>query len=144
MRNRPLDLGKMVRTIEMDDSVLEFLTVPTTRNALEFSIDRFKEMVKKQRKKLSLKYHPDIGGNPERMKEINGACDLLLKLQLPSPSRRSPPPRPPWGEGIPKPPAGTWRFSSPRRSPPPRPPWGAGTCHFSFTFMTHTTTESTN
>lgn len=82
MRNKQLDLAGLIRVIEMDDSILDFLTIPTSQDTLKFSIDHLKWLVKIQRRRLAKKYHPDIGGDPERMKEINDACDLLMKIEV--------------------------------------------------------------
>jgi hypothetical protein len=43
----------------------------------------FKEKVKKQRKELSKKYHPDkTGGDDAKIKEINNVVDLVMKLEI--------------------------------------------------------------
>lgn len=109
MRNKQLDLGGLIRVIEMDDSVLAFLSTPTNQNSLKSSIDHLRSMVEKQRRRLAKKYHPDVGGNLERMKEINDACDLLMKIEVV-------PPRP-------RPSPGSWDFNF---SYSKRPAWGTG------------------
>lgn len=38
-------------------------------------------IVRKQRKLLAKKYHPDIGGNEEKFKKINNVCDMLLDIK---------------------------------------------------------------
>lgn len=38
-------------------------------------------IVRKQRRLLSKKYHPDIGGDEERFKLINHVCDKLLDIK---------------------------------------------------------------
>ncbi len=42
----------------------------------------FKDIVKKQRKILAMKYHPDVCDDKEKMKMINAPCDFLLLLNF--------------------------------------------------------------
>lgn len=46
------------------------------------------DAVKERRRELAKKYHPDRGGDPERMKRINAAVDyvMMLKWVAPPPS----------------------------------------------------------
>jgi len=51
-------------------------------------LDRFKEVVLKQRRALAKKYHPDLGnGGEEKMKQINNVVDFVksMRIQKPSP-----------------------------------------------------------
>lgn len=43
------------------------------------ALDKFKQEVEKQRRRLAMKHHPDKGGDTEKMQEINNVADLLLK-----------------------------------------------------------------
>jgi len=52
--------------------------------------EEWKEIVKKQRKILAKKYHPDIGGSIEKMQKINEAVDFLLTIKI---ERKRPQPR---------------------------------------------------
>jgi len=48
-------------------------------------LERLKDRVKKQRKSLALKYHPDVckdENSLDKMKEINEAADFLEKLDM--------------------------------------------------------------
>jgi hypothetical protein len=46
------------------------------------SLEVFKEKIKKQRKILAKKYHPDKFPSQHIMQNINAICDLLLKVQI--------------------------------------------------------------
>jgi len=50
-------------------------------------LDEFKESVKKQRKALAKKYHPDLNksADPDHMGKVNNACDLLMQLKVQKP-----------------------------------------------------------
>jgi len=52
--------------------------------ALE-ALQRCKEVARRQRKVLALKYHPDRSGDMEKMKRVNNLCDLVEKLQVQRP-----------------------------------------------------------
>jgi hypothetical protein len=43
---------------------------------------KFKDVVKKQRKQLAKKYHPDKGGDISIMQSINEAADIVDKLKI--------------------------------------------------------------
>lgn len=50
-----------------------------TNNLRWFSNPETLEELKKQYKKLAMKFHPDMGGNESDMKEINSEYDLLFE-----------------------------------------------------------------
>ena len=50
-----------------------------------------KVKVRKQRRLLARKYHPDKGGSLEKMQRINALCDTLLRAKV---FVNRPPPRP--------------------------------------------------
>jgi DnaJ-class molecular chaperone len=54
-------------------------------------MNEFKELIKKQRKKLAKKYHPDVSeiDSSEKFKLINNVADQLLKLDI-KPAQRRP------------------------------------------------------
>jgi len=67
------------------EDALELLEMPQDSFHLikdEKSLEVFKEKVKKQRKVLAKKYHPDKFPTQTIMNEVNAICDLLLKLQI--------------------------------------------------------------
>lgn len=53
------------------------------------ALEEMKEIIKKQKRTLAKKYHPDIGGDAEKFKEMIEICDSLLGLQV---QTRRPPP----------------------------------------------------
>lgn len=44
--------------------------------------DEFKDEVNRRRKELAKMYHPDHGGDAEKMKMINAACDFLMAVTI--------------------------------------------------------------
>ena len=52
------------------------------------AVEELYSIVKKQRKKLAKKYHPDIGGDEEKFKKINDICDKLLTIKAEPQQRR--------------------------------------------------------
>lgn len=88
-RGKPLDLVSLVKTINLAPSCLSFLGKPKSVDVLKENVEKFQELVRQQRRFLAKRYHPDKGGDSERMKEINDACDLLLKIEV-VPIRREP------------------------------------------------------
>ena len=49
----------------------------------EKSLQDFKDLVKKQKRTLAKKYHPDkTGGDDTKIKEINSMIDLIMKLEI--------------------------------------------------------------
>ena len=53
------------------------------------TLENFKDKIRKQRKILAKKYHPDRFANQETMNEINAVCDLLLDLRIKMPQQRT-------------------------------------------------------
>ena len=76
--NQRVNIYELVNLIE--------LTLPELpRNDYHRAIvkfEEFKETVRKQRKILAKKYHPDKGGSIEHMQKINNAIDILLKINI--------------------------------------------------------------
>lgn len=77
--------------LELSQKETSFLLEqPRNYKDLTEGLDRFKNLVKKQRKKLARKYHPDMPkGNEEKMKQINDAVDFIMNLKA---IRRQPAP----------------------------------------------------
>lgn len=77
---RKPNISAIMRVLEIDSgsSVARFLQSP-----IPSGLDQFKKDVKSLKRKLSLKYHPDI--NPdgeERMKEILDCCEFLNRMRV--------------------------------------------------------------
>lgn len=83
------ELFRIVQLLEMDPQVLNELDHCHSYEELRSKFDLFKSDVEVQRKRLAKKYHPDLGGDIERMKVINEACDRVKKMIV---ERPSPPP----------------------------------------------------
>ena len=73
-----------------DERFHNLLRSPSFEIALE-RLEDMKREVRRQRRILAKKFHPDIAGEEglERMKEINNIAEMLLKLQI----QRQPPPQ---------------------------------------------------
>lgn len=83
-----IDLIALITVLEMPKSCLDFLALDY--QAAVSGLQGFKAAVKKQRRLLAIQYHPDKeDGNDKRMKEINAAVDLLLKLAIERPQPQS-------------------------------------------------------
>lgn len=67
--------------LELEPSCMDF-TKKGYQQALA-AVGGFKDLIRKQRKRLAKKYHPDSnGGDDTLMKEINNAADLLLMIEV--------------------------------------------------------------
>lgn len=87
MQHRPVNIPQLLTIVEMSGpQIPPRMPYDLAVRALE----GWKEVLKKQRKLLAKKYHPDRGGSVEKMQEINSAVDLLLALEV---QRRQPQPR---------------------------------------------------
>lgn len=77
-----MSIGKMCQLLEIPLRSWKFNNGMSFEDAQNFLIE-FKEKVKKQRKELAKKYHPDkTGGDDARIKEINNVVDLVMKLEI--------------------------------------------------------------
>jgi len=63
--------------IPLDHTVASLVKQPT-----QPKLTQFKLKIRRQRRQLAKKYHPDLGHNPDRMKQINQLCDLLLASKI--------------------------------------------------------------
>lgn len=77
---RQIDIINLLKFVELSPTVLSFIELPY-QEALK-GLNSFKSMVLKKKKELAKRYHPDKGGDEERMKEINQAIDLLMTLEM--------------------------------------------------------------
>ena len=74
------DINDVLRVVELSPAVLSFIKLPY-KQAVQ-GLNDFKGFIQKKKKELALRYHPDKGGDEERMKEINHAIDLLMSLEM--------------------------------------------------------------
>jgi len=76
-----INLQDIVQILELPSTSLNFLKNPDYKEAQK-GLNEFKHLVKKQRRQLAKKYHPDLGHSPEKMKQINQVADLIRTLHL--------------------------------------------------------------
>jgi len=75
-------LGASLHILELPQENGGFFLEPRNYNDLMEALGKFKKLVKKQRKKLARKYHPDMPkGDEEKMKQINDAVDFVMGLK---------------------------------------------------------------
>jgi len=60
----------MISPVEEIENALEILELPKLVTKAD---------IKRQYRYLAKKYHPDLGGNPKKMEQINHAYKLLMK-----------------------------------------------------------------
>lgn len=93
---KQINIIDLLYILELDPSCMDF-TKKGYQQALS-AVGGFKELIRKQRKRLAKKYHPDSnGGDDTMMKEVNNAADLLLTIEIkpiPRPTRPEPQFRP--------------------------------------------------
>lgn len=84
MSKQDLNILELIALLEISESSLGFLKVDYQTAVL--GLPKFKDIVRKQRRLLTKKHHPDLmGGDSELMKNINAATDLLLKIEIQQP-----------------------------------------------------------
>ena len=76
------NIQELLARIELPLNALDGLEKATSIPVAQKELKDFKESIKQQKKVLSLKYHPDKGGDEERMKEINNICDWILGSEI--------------------------------------------------------------
>lgn len=74
-------MGELTLLLELPLSNLSFFD-SNDPGLITAGFEKFKELVSKQRRILAAKYHPDKGGDIEKMKTINNAADMLINLNL--------------------------------------------------------------
>lgn len=87
---KQINLNDLLEIVEMKGSLNELLTGRCSMEQGKKILSKFKEDLKKQRKDLARRYHPDMsGGSVEKMQMINDAVDNLMKLEIqPQPVQR--------------------------------------------------------
>lgn len=68
--------------IEVTYPLFEHIKQVRNQSQMDKVSGDFKSIVKKQRKLLAKKFHPDICNDEEKMKMINSACDFLLSINF--------------------------------------------------------------
>ena len=83
---KQVNFQELLHIVELSPPVLDNKNFLNAKKQFE----EWKILVKRQRKILAKKYHPDKGGSLEKMQKINNAIDHILKisLQLPRPQRQ--------------------------------------------------------
>ena len=77
-----MHINQALDILELAHSTFDVMSAPNPNLAAK-KLNDFKDLVKKQRKLLTKKYHPDLpDGNQEKMKLINNVVDELLKIQI--------------------------------------------------------------
>jgi hypothetical protein len=77
-----MHINQALDILELAHSTFDVMSAPNSNLAAK-KLNDFKDLVKKQRKLLTKKYHPDLpDGNQEKMKLINNVVDELLKIQI--------------------------------------------------------------
>ena len=72
--------------LELPHSIVDFVPGHASLQQAVSRLDTFKGKIRKQKRLLSKKYHPDVGEcNLAKMKEINSIVDALLKLRIEPP-----------------------------------------------------------
>ena len=78
-----ININDLFKMLEIDlDFQRQFEGIATYEKAV-IKLDKIKELVKKQRRVLSKKYHPDVcADGEEKMKEINNLIDTVMKMKV--------------------------------------------------------------
>ena len=78
--------------LELQRTDWPFNPTPEPYDIAVEKLDQFKKMLKKHRRELAKKYHPDVSDvDPEKLAKINNAYDCLMstkitKIQVPRPT----------------------------------------------------------
>ncbi|GAG71901.1 unnamed protein product [marine sediment metagenome] len=76
------NIQELLARLELPLSVLNGLQMAGSIPGANKELKNFKELIKQKRKDLAKRYHPDKGGEEERMKEINNICDWILGSEI--------------------------------------------------------------
>lgn len=78
---KQINIPDLLYILELEPSCMDFIKKGYHQALV--GVDEFKELVKKQRKRLAIKHHPDRNsGDDALMKEVNNAADLLLMIEI--------------------------------------------------------------
>jgi len=84
-----LNMDKVMSLFELSwDDVPDIRVPEPTYDAMHKKLVQFRLRFKKAYRKIVFKYHPDHGGDPEMMKQINEIYDIVMnqiKIQVPQP-----------------------------------------------------------
>lgn len=82
-----MNLRELMLIMEMEINLLADIQNTNNFNLATQKLNEFKDKMKKQRKILAKKYHPDLNktADPEHMSKINNAYDLLMQMQVQRP-----------------------------------------------------------
>jgi hypothetical protein len=76
-------INQSIRLMELNYPLISILKHSQSQREMETCVNDFIAKIKKQRRLLAKKYHPDICNNGEEMmKSINAAHDFLTKLKI--------------------------------------------------------------
>lgn len=76
-------LKNALSILEITYPFISLLNNSRSQSEVNKHVSYIKEKVKKQRKVLAKKYHPDVcEGGEENMKAVNSSVDLLLQLRI--------------------------------------------------------------
>ncbi|MCP4366784.1 MAG: hypothetical protein GY797_01530 [Deltaproteobacteria bacterium] len=88
---KKVPIEEVCRILEIPVSSWKLDSKMSVEQAMKF-VEEFKVMVKKQRKVLAKKYHPDkTGGDDTRIKQVNNMVDIVDKLEITKIPRRPQP-----------------------------------------------------
>jgi hypothetical protein len=69
-----------LRTLELGSEYFPRFSKDTTDDEVKKVLDGLKEIVREQRNSLVKKYQDKMGGNEEKIKEINAAAERIFEL----------------------------------------------------------------
>lgn len=88
---RKYSIQEIFDIFEIDRKHIEMVNRPhRDMQAAQKACDELKEMFHKQYRKLSLKYHPDQGGDENDFKTLNRLYDFMKKQMIVRPLRPQP------------------------------------------------------
>lgn len=78
-----MTINEICEVLELDISVWKLSNKKLTVEQAKLELQIFKDLVKRQRKTLAKKYHPDkTGGDDTKIKEINNVVDAVMELSI--------------------------------------------------------------
>lgn len=77
-----MSIDEAFNIIELEDkNIIKKLQQAKDYNSACKAIEELQIILKKQKRILAKKYHPDIGGDEEKYKEINSTLDKLFEIK---------------------------------------------------------------